>query len=44
MNEKVREKSFYENVWVLSAPNDSGTSIGAAFAVYKNHNKKSGQN
>ncbi len=34
MNEVLYQKSPYKNVWVMSAPHDAGTSLGAAYWVY----------
>lgn len=34
MNEKIRKKGPYKNVWTFSAPHDAGTSIGSAFYLY----------
>ncbi len=36
MNEVLREKSSFKNIWAVPAPHDAGTSIGAALWV-QNH-------
>ncbi len=36
MNEHLRNKKWYKNIFVGSAPNDSGVSIGCALYLWHN--------